>query len=64
MIFAKSIFEKTIKKSLTMEKCPEILPIDDVTEIIGRLIYKSPKADKKNIKDKLSITKFKPFYYF
>ena len=24
--------------------------IDDVTEIIGRLIYKSPKVDKKNIK--------------
>ena len=23
--------------------------IDDVTEIIGRLIYKSPKLDKKNI---------------
>ena len=48
MIFAKSIFEKKPIKIFNYGKMSrDFTYIDDVTEIIGRLIYKSPKVDKK-----------------
>ncbi len=65
MIFAKSIFEKKPIKIFNYGKMSrDFTYIDDVTEIIGRLIYKSPKVDKKNIKINYPSKSSSPFIIF